>query len=157
MNVKERLTEYLNIKGISKTAFGRLVGVSPSYINSIRKSIQPDKLDSIAQNYPDLNIDWLMTGKGEMLRNAQIINDECIESVSLEDLTTNNSHKLNAETMDALNRMAGVIDRQSIQIDRLITQVEKSGERADRMLDLIEHGIPGYAQKKEDLQFPSVG
>jgi hypothetical protein len=47
MPVKERLTEYLKSKKISKSAFGRDIGVSSAYIASIRKSIQPDKLQRI--------------------------------------------------------------------------------------------------------------
>mgnify|MGYP001224012532 CR=1 FL=1 len=68
MSVKERLTEYLRTKKISKSAFGRDVGVSSAYITSIRKSIQPDKLQRIALKYPDLNTVWLLTGEGEMLK-----------------------------------------------------------------------------------------
>ena len=67
MSVKERLTHYLEIKGISKSEFGRTIGVSNAYITSMRKSIDPEKLQSIALHYQDLNINWLMTGEGEML------------------------------------------------------------------------------------------
>lgn len=68
--IKERLLAYLNEKRISKSEFGRSIGVSAAYVNSIRKSIQPDKLDAIIAKYPDLNINWLMTGTGEMTRLA---------------------------------------------------------------------------------------
>lgn len=68
MSVKERLTEYLRTKKISKSAFGRDIGVSSAYIASIRKSIQPDKLQRIALKYPDLNTVWLLIGEGEMLK-----------------------------------------------------------------------------------------
>lgn len=71
MPVKERLTEYLKSKKISKSAFGRDIGVSSAYIASIRKSIQPDKLQRIALKYPDLNTEWLLTGEGEMLKTGE--------------------------------------------------------------------------------------
>lgn len=67
MGVKERLTEYLKVKGISKTEFGRRIGVSNAYVSSIRRSIDEDKVQSIASNFPDLNIDWLLFGNGPML------------------------------------------------------------------------------------------
>ena len=66
--VKERLTKYLKYKNISKIDFGNSIGVSAAYVSSIRKSIQPDKIKSIALNYPDLNIDWLLTGEGNMIK-----------------------------------------------------------------------------------------
>ena len=65
--IKERLTAYLRYKGINKSEFGRIIGVSNAYISSIRKSIQPDKAEKIASSFPDLNITWLMTGDGDML------------------------------------------------------------------------------------------
>ena len=67
MGVKERLTEYLKVKGISKSEFGRRIGVSNAYVSSIRKSIDKDKLQSIALSFPDLNIDWLVYGNGAMM------------------------------------------------------------------------------------------
>lgn len=67
--VKERLTQYLKLKKISKTSFGKAIGVSNSFVSSMRKSIAPDKIQSIALNYPDLNIEWLLTGEGAMLKN----------------------------------------------------------------------------------------
>ena len=70
--VKERLIEYLKCKGISKTEFGERIGVSNAYVTSIRKSIQPDKLQAIALNYPDLNTSWLLTGEGEMLNSTEV-------------------------------------------------------------------------------------
>ena len=67
--IKARLTAYLRYKGINKSEFGRIIGVSNAYISSIRKSIQPDKAEKIASSFPDLNITWLMTGEGDMLVN----------------------------------------------------------------------------------------
>lgn len=66
--VKERLTKYLEYKGISQSRFEKSLGMSNGYVNNIRMSITPDKLQKIALSYPDLNIAWLMIGKtgGEM-------------------------------------------------------------------------------------------
>ena len=38
-NVKKRLERYLKDKKMSKTAFGKAIGVSSSYVTSIRSSI----------------------------------------------------------------------------------------------------------------------
>ena len=67
MTVKERLIEYIKFKGISIRSFCRTSGLSESYVTSIRSSIQPDKLDMIAQHFPDLNIGWVLTGEGSMI------------------------------------------------------------------------------------------
>lgn len=69
-SVKERLMEYLKYAGISKTVFGKMIGVSSAYVTSIRQSISQDKIQSIALKFPNLNIEWLLTGEGEMLRRT---------------------------------------------------------------------------------------
>lgn len=60
--VKERLKAYLSENNITMAEFSRRIGVSPAYITSMRKSIQPDKVERIKEEFPDLDIDWLLTG-----------------------------------------------------------------------------------------------
>lgn len=64
--VKDRLKAYLSAKNISMAEFGRRIGVSGAYVTSMRKSIQPDKIEKIKKEFPDLDVDWLITGKGAM-------------------------------------------------------------------------------------------
>lgn len=69
--MKQRIKEYLKYKGVKIIDFSATIGVSNAYISSIRRSIQPDKLVRIQQAYPDLNIEWLVTGRGNMLNTPQ--------------------------------------------------------------------------------------
>ena len=62
MTVKERVKEYISFKKISEREFCRAINVAGTYVNSIRVSIQPDKLQRIALHFPDLNTEWLLTG-----------------------------------------------------------------------------------------------
>lgn len=71
MTVKERLIEYIKSIGISQGKFEKSVGLSNGYVNNIRKSIQPDKIQSISLCYPSLNTGWLLTGEGAMLRESE--------------------------------------------------------------------------------------
>lgn len=68
MTVKQRLKEYIKTKKISTREFCRVIGVSETYVNSIRTSIQPEKLIKITHAFPDLNTEWLLTGEGEMFK-----------------------------------------------------------------------------------------
>lgn len=72
MNVKERLKSYIESSKMSVKAFELSIDVSNGYINSISKSIGIDKLQLILEKYPNLNLEWLITGKGEMLRNSEV-------------------------------------------------------------------------------------
>ncbi len=67
--IKERLKKFISYKNISITTFCKSIDVSNAFVSSMVKSIQPDKIQRITLNYPDLNISWLMTGNGPMLKN----------------------------------------------------------------------------------------
>ena len=69
VSVKERLKLFLKKEGIKDVDFCRIIGVSTGFISCMRVSIQPDKLKSIAINFPRLDIGWLLTGEGSMLKN----------------------------------------------------------------------------------------
>lgn len=66
--VKQRLNEYIKHKDISVRSFERACGLSYGYVHNMRVSIQPEKVESIARQYPDLNPGWLLTGEGNMLK-----------------------------------------------------------------------------------------
>ena len=76
--VKERLVAFLKYKKLSHAKFQDSIGTSNGYVNSIRQSIQPDKLEKIAQVYPELNISWLLIGGlgGPMLKEKVKANEE---------------------------------------------------------------------------------
>lgn len=67
MSVKERLRIFIKSQNLTVRAFEKLINVSNGYVSSIRSSIQPDKIERISEHFPTLSIDWLLTGKGEML------------------------------------------------------------------------------------------
>lgn len=66
-SVKGRLLELLKFKRMSQTEFARQLGVSPTYVGAMRKSLPNDKLKRVLEIFPDLNRDWLLFGDGEML------------------------------------------------------------------------------------------
>lgn len=66
-DVKSRIIKFLKYKNISASQFSQQIGASRNYVSSMSKSVQPDKLHSISIQFPELNIEWLLIGKGEML------------------------------------------------------------------------------------------
>lgn len=69
-SVKQRIKEFIEHKQISTREFERLCGLANGYVRSINKSILPDRLKSISLQFPELNIGWIATGEGEMLRKV---------------------------------------------------------------------------------------
>lgn len=73
MTIKQRLIEFAKSQEKSVRAFEIKAGLNVGYVNKIRQSIQPDKLEKIIHNYPQLNAGWLMTGDGDMLQNGRVV------------------------------------------------------------------------------------
>lgn len=68
--ILNRLKEYIDYKGISIAAFERSIGMSnASFGKSLKNggAIGTDKLEYILNIYSDINSEWLLYGKGEML------------------------------------------------------------------------------------------
>lgn len=72
--VKSRLKLFLAYHRISQGAFEKRCGLSNGYVNNIRQSISPEKMSKILDQYPELNSDWLLVGRGEMLLNPNSTN-----------------------------------------------------------------------------------
>ncbi len=73
------------------TVFEKSINASNGYVNSISKGIGEEKRFLILEKYPNLSIEWLLTGKGEMLKSIKepqnpiaVVADEGIPLVEIE-------------------------------------------------------------------------
>lgn len=128
MTVKERLKIYAKSQEKSVRAFEVACGLTVGYINAIRVSIQPDKIQSIASRYPSLNIDWLLTGEGEMTKNE--LSEEPI-----------NTQNIKSMTLETLNRMLSIIEKQQDDIHLANLNVKQSLDNQANLISLIPGGI----------------
>ncbi len=72
--MNKRLLQFLSAEGISQTKFAETLKVtkaSISHILSGRNKPGFDFIESLALHFPDFNIDWLLTGRGKMYKNAE--------------------------------------------------------------------------------------
>jgi hypothetical protein len=67
MSVKDRLKKFVKYSNLTVKAFETSINVSNGYVNNMSKSIGIDKLELVLEKYSNLNLEWLITGKGEML------------------------------------------------------------------------------------------
>lgn len=70
---KERLTKYLVSKGVSASAFYRETGLNRGLIDNdkLSQQLSSDKIAIIIETYRDLNVEWLITGNGPMLKKEE--------------------------------------------------------------------------------------
>lgn len=69
--VRDRLKEFIAYCGISVRQFQIAAGLSNSFVASIDQSIAPKSQVKIISAFPDLNMGWLLTGEGTMLKGQQ--------------------------------------------------------------------------------------
>lgn len=124
--VRERLIAFLKFKHINKSQFAAAIGVSNSFVMNIRRSMAPEKIQKIKEVYPDLNIDWLLTGQGEMLVGA--IN----QAVLGDNNTAYAGHNMSIESTPSALEMA----LNEIAEQRKLTA--KAQEQVDRLLNIVE-------------------
>lgn len=69
---KERLDKYLNAKGISKGEFYRDTSLKRGLIDNdkLHQELSSDKIATIIAVYDDLNLHWLISGKGDMIKRS---------------------------------------------------------------------------------------
>lgn len=71
--VIERLDDLIKQLNCNKSSFARAIGMSQTSIATIfmrGKTLSTPLLESIMLTFPEVNIEWLITGKGEMLKTA---------------------------------------------------------------------------------------
>jgi hypothetical protein len=78
-NIKYRILVFLKYLGIGQGKFEANCGIGNGTINNIKDGISSPKLEKILNTYPELNMDWLISGKGDMLKseiNSQKVNGD---------------------------------------------------------------------------------
>ena len=66
----KNLVSFVDSKNLSDRAFEQSIGWSNGFYGKVKVnkvSFSIDKLTTILENYPEINIHWLFTGKGNML------------------------------------------------------------------------------------------
>ncbi len=69
MEIKERLMQYLDNKGMSPTKAEQLLGWGKGALIKA-KSISVDKAGEFLLLFGDLSAEWLLRGEGEMLKSS---------------------------------------------------------------------------------------
>ena len=73
-NLKSRIIEFIASKDMSVRRFEIECGLPNAYVSNLRNNITSRRLDAITAKFPELNLQWLMTGEGSMSRNEPVEN-----------------------------------------------------------------------------------
>ncbi len=80
MNLGDRLKEARKHFGLNQIDFSNSIGMKQGSYSDVErgrnKGLSNSTIENIAKNYKSLNIDWLLTGEGEMLKNENLSKDD---------------------------------------------------------------------------------
>lgn len=130
--IKARLLSFIAFLGIGQAKFEKKCGLANGYVNNIRKSITPEKLQKIALQFPELNPGWLMTGEGEMIRS--VVNAQAQQITNSNVGGNHNSVSVGGETA----RLITLLERQQEQTDEHLQIIKRRDAQIDRLLTVIE-------------------
>lgn len=71
MKTKERLKLFVQSLNKGQNAFEAEVGIANGYLASKSQSVNSDAIEKILNKYPNLNLDWLFTGNGNMFLDEE--------------------------------------------------------------------------------------
>lgn len=114
MGAFERLKsfhEHLKSNGYGgRNAFEREIGVSEGYLSKKAKGIGSDIMEKISERFPELSIEWLVTGRGSMFIQEQESYDSAINEQNEELI-----EKLQSELKEAYTE----IGRLNMELNKL--------------------------------------
>ena len=83
--MNRRLQQFLAAENVSQSQFADTIGVARASISHIlagRNKPGFDFIERTARHYPDLNLDWLITGRGKMYSGAKSASEASVEAIS---------------------------------------------------------------------------
>lgn len=131
---QNKINLILDHVGIKAPTFAKHIGVKYQRILDIQngkvKNISAEVASRIIDAYPQFNIEWLLTGEGEMLNSETKEPNSNEEDMQMKELIAafRENREMLAEALDQNSRLIGVIERMQ-GIDRSATGVQKSPPR----------------------------
>lgn len=133
--IKLRLLQFAEQQGIPKGKFYEKISIPSSNFSGkgAESAISSDKIVQILNLFPDLNSDWLLLGRGEMLRSASQsvgnISHSTAVGVNVNGNDINISYDPLLPTVESLSDSVARLTAQNAQLlgelSRLISIVEK--------------------------------
>ncbi|MFJ1431322.1 hypothetical protein ACILE2_11065 [Capnocytophaga canimorsus] len=123
MSIIERILYFIEYKGITKYEFHKVNGFSNGFLDKDR-AIGSDKCEKILENYPEISPEWLITGKGEMLKKEE------------------NIQQANNNVRSTINQKQIVNHSDSEKLKQEIQRLQKeNSELKDKIISLMEEKL----------------
>lgn len=121
MQGSEKINEILLNLGIKAPTFAKRIGVKYQRILDIQsgkvKKISGELANYIINTYPQFDINWLLTGEGSMLKNADQPVSQGGEDATLSEADLNNSNTMKKYLDQVLRQNEELIRQNGVLLD----------------------------------------
>ena len=143
MNLKDRLKEYISYKGLTVQRFEDAVGVANGSVNKMGDNTRMSTLDKISEAFPDLDMIWLRTGVGSMLKG----NTNNIAIATDNGHAVAGNHSVINHNQDELRKQIAELQKQLDEYDRSIAILEARLAEKDAMIKQILEAMASGKQR----------
>jgi hypothetical protein len=117
----DRLIQFIEYAGLSARQFDISIGAANGYTLRMKKnhaSIGSDVIENIIRTYPQLDVVWLLTGEGRMIK----------EEVKSEDLDFDNLPTSRRQDIERIIENK-IRERQEVELKKLLKEVSEEIEK----------------------------
>lgn len=124
--IKDRLKKVIDFQGISIRQFEKSIGASNAYFSSIKDDISTKYIRNIMRVYPNISIEWIIAGEGNMLRNGSANNTQ-ISQVANGDGNSQTQHISDSGADEVLYLTSRIqeLQRQNAKLIDIISSLSK--------------------------------
>lgn len=132
-NMKNRILSFLSAENITQSQFADTLGVaraSVSHILAGRNKPSYEFIESLALSYPSINLEWLITGKGRMYKDAYnddlFDNKEQISPAKIENKALDASESIEKNASLSQAAIAAIPKKESRHISKIVVFYDDS-------------------------------
>jgi len=131
-NILDRLSIFMIAKELNNNKITNQANLSNGLLGNafkVGKGLNSDSIEKILTAYPELNAEWFLTGKGEMMKNNQTMGSNNKQSPIIGHYSpVSDSFKEVIEPKESLGYQE-IIKTYQEQTDRLISVIDKLVEK----------------------------
>ena len=128
MGIKDRLYDFLEVKDLKASKFEQKCGLSNGFCSKVNDNITEGSVLLIQRAFPELSIDWLKTGFGDML----------IEQAGLE--YPNSNEGSNMLAMVRMMQEFIQLGKKNADANLMNAEANKlNAQNLERLITLLEH------------------
>jgi pheromone shutdown protein TraB len=134
--IKDRIIKVIEFKGIAKEKFYLEIGMTSANFRGKAKEtpLNSTAIENILSVIPDINLDWLLTGKGEMLKSG----DANINMGNGQQIIASNVHGgISADNRQYYSDSPDVLRSQIDERDRLLAEKEVRIKEKDAQINKL--------------------